>query len=277
MNLHRHITTSLRSLYDEGEARAITTMLLEHCGISLVQALTDDLPLTPHMQTLLDRLLQGEPIQYVIGYTLFAGLRINVREGVLIPRPETEQLVKFIIGGRQTLILDIGTGSGCIALALKHALPEAEVVGIDVSEEALSLARENARSLHLDVTFVQLDILTDDFSSATSLQTIISQASHVIIVSNPPYICQEEQTQMQDNVLRYEPHTALFVPDDDPLLFYRRIAQTALHLNKNVTLWFEINQRFGDEMQTLLTTLHYTDCRLLQDQFGNDRFIKATK
>lgn len=217
------------------------------------------------------RLLKNEPVQYVLGYADFCGHRFAVRPGVLIPRPETELLVqKAQELGRdmdsvtRPEVLDIGTGSGCIAISM--ALAGCHVTAMDISEEALDIAIENAANLNAEVAFVHENIL---HPSPTAQQWDI-------IVSNPPYICLHEVEDMERNILDYEPHNALFVPDTDPLIFYRAIASYAMsHLSAGGWLCLEINQAYPNEMKGLLSSFGFKDITILQDQYGKDRIAYA--
>lgn len=209
------------------------------------------------------------PIQYILGETVFAGLRIGLNPSTLIPRPETEELVYWI---RETApssarILDIGTGSGCIALALAQFLPDASVSGLDISAEAVGQARRNAQHNRLHVQFMQADI----FRFNTPEQ-------YDIIVSNPPYVRKQEKALMQKRVLDYEPHRALFVPDDDPLIYYRTIAEWGKrHLVPGGKLFFEINEALGAEMMQLMEASGYSRLILKKDFYGKDRFVKGER
>ena len=222
------------------------------------------------MQEFVDRLLHFEPIQYIFGHTLWCGLDLKLTPATLIPRPETAELVNQISKSKiinlksKIHILDVGTGSGCIALALKKAHPEWQVTGIDISAEAIEVAKENGVRNHLDVDFQVVDIFTNHKSK-------IINHKYDIVVSNPPYICESEKTSMKPNVLNYEPPTALFVPDSDPLRFYRRIAE--LRLGKY--LFFEINEAYPAELATLLDQLDYTDIQITNDIYGKPRIIQA--
>ncbi len=261
--------------YEAREARAITSLLCERL---FAMRFTDvviepEAPCPEGRGALLERvvreLAQDRPVQYIIGYTLFADLRLVVREGVLIPRPETEELVAWMCASlpadESLRIWDLGTGSGAIALALAARLPRAEVTGMDVSAEALAIARENARLNHLKVHFVQADLLRDPLPGALD-----------VIVSNPPYVTRSEAAQMAENVLRYEPHRALFVENDDPLLFYRTIAERGTEsLRPGGWLYVEINERFGAETLRLLAEQGYDDRELRNDMFGKPRMIRA--
>jgi release factor glutamine methyltransferase len=231
-----------------------------------------DLTATPQqyelLLTMLQQLAQHTPLQYVLGYETFMNLRFAVTPDVLIPRPETAQLVDQIIEEnkhRHALrILDVGTGSGCIAISLAHYLPQAEVTAVDVSEKALQVAQKNAHSIGVNVQFKHLDFLKD----AASLLPAFD-----ILVSNPPYVLESEKIDIEEHVLQHEPHLALFVPNQTPLLFYQAIANYAAH---NIPLvYLEINQVLGKETSQLFTQHGYS-AQVIQDQFGLDRIIKAT-
>ena len=292
----------------EGEAKAVALMLLEKvAGLPTAKALiADGNDLLCRRQTLLElaaRVAQGEPVQYVLGEADFCGLTLKVKPGVLIPRPETEELVAWVVENVKAnsnllpltsnlspfKLLDIGTGSGCIAVALAKKLKEAEVEAWDVSDDALEIARENAKRNGVQVKTSKVDVLDINANSNYQLSTVNFQlstltshlsplTSYNIIVSNPPYICEEEKAEMERNVLEHEPRLALFVPDDDPLLFYRRIAELGLSLLKEKgLLFFEINRRFGEEVVKMLQGKGYREVELRQDMFGNDRMVKAIK
>lgn len=226
-----------------------------------------------HFQDILQELQTGRPIQHIIGKADFYGMRLSVNEHTLIPRPETEELVEWIVSdhkGRTSLsILDIGTGSGCIALALKKLLPYTEIDAIDVSAVAIAIARQNADDLGLEVNFIQADILEWD--------SFMQSSQHYdIIVSNPPYITPEEQKEMHNNVLLFEPHSALFVEEQAPLLFYDVIAEMGKkHLHSSGHLYFEINQYLSSETCELLRKKGYRHVQLRQDLNRVDRMIKA--
>jgi release factor glutamine methyltransferase len=228
-------------------------------------------------QEIISRLLHFEPIQYIFGHTLWCGLDLLVTPATLIPRPETAELVERINNSlpfREGLglglhVLDIGTGSGCIAIALKKAHPSWSVTGIDISPEAIAIARENARRNKVEVNFQVADIF--DFNE--------ENPKYDIVVSNPPYICESEKSSMRPNVLNFEPSTALFVPDSDPLKFYRRIAELFSPVTHNplpVThFFFEINEAFGPQLSAMLDSLGYTDIQIHKDIYGKDRIIEA--
>ena len=222
------------------------------------------------LDDILQRLLRFEPIQYILGEANFCGHKFQVAPGVLIPRPETQELVELIVSENQLetpAILDIGTGSGCISISLSLAIPNASVTAWDISEDALRQASINNKQLDARVTFEQCNVLDE-------LQ--INDSSYDIIVSNPPYITVNEKADMERNVLEWEPGLALFVSNEDPLLFYRTIAQHALQLLKlKGKLYFEINRAYGQDTISMLSKLGYTDCKILKDFYGNDRFAIA--
>lgn len=270
------IHKGLATAYTDGEIKALTRILAtELLGVSqMAFYLKDDIALTAEQEALLndaiERLQKHEPIQYILGYSDFCGLRFKVTPATLIPRPETSELVEWIANesnGTEN-ILDIGTGSGCIAVSLAHRMPQAEVSAWDISAEALAVATENSKANGYAVTFKQVDILAYDPAGE----------QFDIIVSNPPYIKEVEKEQMEANVLDWEPHTALFVPDNDPLLFYRTIAQKATTmLRPGGKLYFEINRAYGKETVDMLSALRYTDIELRKDFAENDRMIRAVK
>lgn len=224
---------------------------------------------------ILDELQTGKPIQYILGYTWFYNLKFAVSESVLIPRPETEELVLLILNEnkRNNLrVLDIGTGSGCIPITLKKYLPEgSEITGIDISLEALNVARLNADILNCPVDFYQVDIL----AANPSFKGI--EQKFDVIVSNPPYITPKEKLLMHSNVLEFEPHVALFVQEDDPLLFYREIADFAIkNLNPDGKLYFEINQLYGHHIINMLIERGFQKAQLKRDINNNDRMVSAS-
>ncbi len=266
----------LTTIYDSGEAKAITRYLLEiRYGLTMtdilcgkVESLSEE-----ELKVLLNRLLKGEPVQYVTGVAEFGGRRFHVEPGVLIPRPETAELCQWIIDERGERkderggsILDIGTGSGCIACTLAAELPGSKVTAWDISDEALRIAQENAQNIGVNICFEEVDILSISPSSQWST-----------IVSNPPYICNKEREGMEQNVLDHEPSLALFVPDEDPLLFYRtiaRFAKTALQDGGN--LYFEINPLYAQQLEQLMQEEGFSDIRFRYDSFGKQRFARGT-
>ncbi|WP_418638991.1 peptide chain release factor N(5)-glutamine methyltransferase [Winogradskyella sp.] len=229
---------------------------------------------------ILEDLKQQKPIQYILGETEFFGLPFKVNKNVLIPRPETEELVDLISRSVTSLvvdkpmkILDIGTGSGCIAIALAKNLPNAKVYALDVSKEALKVAKQNAEINKVDINFIEASILDDTCHSAFE-----AESNFDIIVSNPPYVRNLEKEEIKPNVLDNEPHLALFVEDDNPLLFYKAITNFAIKkLKDKGSLYFEINQYLGEETQQLLIDANFEAIELLKDLNGNDRMLKGEK
>lgn len=275
----------LTPLYGEGEAKAIARMVYEvRYGLTFTDlCIGKDTQLSADDQAELDeiaqRLERHEPIQYVLGKAEFMGEWFDVEPGVLIPRPETEELVRWkplplpSPKGEGVNILDIGTGSGCIAITLAAKCPKAKVTAWDISEKALEVARANAIRLKVNVSFQQVDILSE-----SPLPLEGDGGGFSIIVSNPPYICNKEREAMEQNVLDYEPHTALFVPDDDPLLFYRAIAEYGNKaLKSDGWLYFEINPLYAEPLRELLSTMSYQDLEIKNDQYGKQRFIRARR
>lgn len=279
----------LAGVYDQREARAVARMLVEEkFSLSFADIICGGVEALPDadkqwIEAAVKRLEQGEPIQYVLGWAWFGGLKFNVRSGVLIPRPETEWLVDNICAhpapsnDRPLRILDIGTGSGCIALSIKQRLPETYVEAWDISTEALSIAADNARSLSLDVVWRQQDALniTPNVLSTTPNDNSVVPDSPLwdVIVSNPPYICERERTDMARNVLEHEPSTALFVPDTDPLLFYRAITRYAVgSLNEGGRLLFECNTLYAGDTARMMADEGMTATQVYDDCFGKPRF-----
>ena len=279
----------LAGVYDQREARAVARMLVEEkFNLSFADIICGGVEALPDadkqwIEAAVKRLEQGEPIQYVLGWAWFGGLKFNVRSGVLIPRPETEWLVDNICAhpapsnDRPLRILDIGTGSGCIALSIKQRLPETYVEAWDISTEALSIAADNARSLGLDVVWRQQDALniTPNVLSTTPNDNSVVPDSPLwdVIVSNPPYIGERERTDMARNVLEHEPSTALFVPDTDPLLFYRAITRYAVgSLNEGGRLLFECNTLYAGDTARMMADEGMTATQVYDDCFGKPRF-----
>lgn len=274
---YKELWQPLTSIYDENEARAVVRLVLEkHYGLTMSDIVLGKEQMLPaeELQAIIEQLLTGEPVQYVLGLAEFGPHCFRVAPGVLIPRPETYELCRWILqstGGQPPCaILDIGTGSGCIACTLAAALPEAEVTAWDISEEALNIARENAKRTHVHVSFTQADVL--------NLKDIVNRERWDMVVSNPPYICQKERAAMEQNVLEHEPSIALFVPDNDPLLFYRTIAEYGQKaLKPDGWLYFEINPLYADDTQQLLSTMSYHDIEIREDQYGKQRMIRAQR
>ncbi len=214
------------------------------------------------------KLNQLEPIQYVLGFAWFMDWQFKVTEDTLIPRPETEELVDLINKGHSeaSRVLDIGTGTGCIPIALKLKNPDWNITALDISADALEVAKSNAEQLGASINFVKIDILKE----------AIPPLQYDIVVSNPPYITEAEKNKMQHNVLNFEPHLALFVKDKDPLLFYRVIAQKSkVNLKKGGTLYFEINETYGNETKELMASMGYLDVQVFQDLSGKDRMVSG--
>ena len=280
----RHIESALQGFYPPDECRALAWGVAEETtGLSRTQIITGckDTKIIPNIEIILQRLQKKEPIQYIFGHTLWRGIDLQLSPATLIPRPETAELVDFItrdlatkapsLVGRDGVgpaVLDIGTGSGCIAIALKQQQPAWNVYGLDISEEALAIARGNAERNHTPIQFAQCDILrhppllTDKNGKKVTFQ---------IVVSNPPYIAEREKAQMDASVLDYEPHSALFVPDQDPLLFYRRIAELRLA----PYLYFELNEAYAQQTADMLQSMGYQDIILKSDSYGKPRILAA--
>lgn len=272
-----YIRSRLQPYYTAEEVSALSRIV---CCDLLGQAPTDyylgkDIVLSSkkeqELEDILQRLSRFEPLQYIEGRTLFFGREFWVAPGVLIPRPETEELVELMLKEipADARILDVGTGSGCIAISLAKELPDALVTAWDVSPEALSVARVNARKLQADVCFVECDVLACQVDEV---------GLYDVIVSNPPYVTEAEKADMEPNVLQWEPSLALFVPDDDPLRFYRRIAVLGRDmLADGGRLYFEINRAYGREMVEMLRAMGYVGVRVEKDLSQNDRFVIAEK
>jgi release factor glutamine methyltransferase len=270
--------TALHTQYDANEVDALFYIAVEflkgfsrnQINLHLDQHITEE-DVTQY-NSILKRLQEQEPIQYILEEAYFYGLKFKVNTSVLIPRPETEELVFLIVNDlknnpHSSKVLDIGTGSGCIAVALKHMLPVAQVSALDISETAIAVAKENATLNKTDITFMNADI-----------RTYQSADKYDIIVSNPPYITETEATLMESNVMDFEPHLALFVKDQNPLEFYIAIAEFAKKsLDNNGKLYFEINANYGLQTKEMLLQKAFIKVEVLQDMQGKDRFIKAIK
>ncbi len=291
----------LSPIYDAGEAESFFYLILEekHQLKRIDLALHPDLTFSNEeiliWNSILEQLKKEIPVQYLLGKTSFYGLEFKVNENVLIPRPETEELVEWIIkswksevgsqkleaGNRKVKILDIGTGSGCIAISLAKNISNAEVYAIDVSEKALVTAQKNAELNEVDVIFIKkniLEVVTLSVSSRAQSRGEGLEQQFDIIVSNPPYVRELEKKEIKKNVLDNEPHLALFVEDNDALVFYRKIAELAQqNLTPNGQLFFEINQYLGKEMIDLLESMGFKNIELLKDIYGNDRMMKGTR
>ena len=277
----------LTPLYDEGEAQAIVRLVLEvQFGITLTDIYTGKVnelsrEAEEELEKIILRLERSEPVQYVLGRETFCGRTFHVASGVLIPRPETEVLCRWVEEDYNRpycalqppvplQVLDVGTGSGCIAVTLASDLYNSAVTAWDISGDALLIARENVHQWQVRVELKMEDVL---HPSASAMQQQFD-----VIVSNPPYICEKERTAMAKNVLAYEPETALFVPDDDPLRFYRAIAEYGLQVfSEEGTLYFETNPIYINKVKEMLSSLGYKQIEEREDQFGKLRFIKAIR
>lgn len=271
-----HIKQALATYYPESEISGFVRYILEHITKrSYHQLLLSDIHFsegqTKVVQQYIERLQQYEPIQYIIGETEFFGLPFYVNKHTLIPRPETEELVELVLKENtqyQPSILDVGTGSGCIAIALAKHIPNAKVTAWDFSKGAIEIANKNANLNKVQVKFDQVDVLGE----------YPTDQKYDIIVSNPPYILDSEKAEMEKNVLDYEPHSALFVPNNKALLFYERIADISLELlTENGKLYFEINRAKGQETVEMLASKGYYDIELLKDLSKNDRMVSAKR
>ncbi|NDP20066.1 MAG: peptide chain release factor N(5)-glutamine methyltransferase [Paludibacter sp.] len=275
-NVIQHIQSELRGHYPENEIKSFCNLIIQKLtGFSRIEILVNkntnfSVEKQQDVEKIIEKLKKQVPIQYILGETDFYGHTFNVNESVLIPRPETEELVDWIQKDNSSNqiknILDIGTGSGCIAISLKHIFTNAVVDAFDISETALVTAKSNARRNKVNINFIKADILNaPKFNKKWD-----------IIVSNPPYVTEFEKNEILPNVLEHEPHLALFVPDNDPLLFYRNIAKFAQeYLGQNGKLYFEINREFGMDCMNLLTNMGFSDVELRKDISGNDRMIRA--
>ena len=274
----QYIRAELAPFYPETEITGFIQLIMNSVlGLSYTQMVLEKNRVletfeSDRIKAIVERLKTHEPIQYILGVAEFFGLELNVQPGVLIPRPETEELVDWICKTKipaTAKMLDIGTGSGCIPLALKNELPAVEVMAVDVSEDALLIATENAQKHQLEVTFELADILKWHERSWPRFD---------VIVSNPPYVMEREKKQMEANVLEYEPGLALFVSDTDPLIFYRTIAQFASkQLNESGYLFFEINENLGDEMVELVKQLGFKSIELRRDLNEKNRMLRCRK
>lgn len=280
--LYQNCLKRLMDLYELQEAKAVVDRLVEnYSGLSRIErALNAERVISEEDQAryfeAVEKLIIYTPIQYILGETWFMDLKFSVSPSVLIPRPETEELVMHIINYRKKKnvdslkILDIGTGSGCIAVSLKKHLPFSEITAVDVSPMALSVAKSNAIRNEVEINFVEIDILQKENWKILP--------EYDIVVSNPPYVTQSDKAAMMPNVLLYEPPLALYVEDDDPLIFYRTILiRSQTLLKTGGMLWFEINEAFGDELKVLCERNGYIDINIIFDFNGKSRFLHCTK
>ncbi|TKG94707.1 peptide chain release factor N(5)-glutamine methyltransferase [Puteibacter caeruleilacunae] len=273
-----YLQSQLKDQYDPREIQSFAKIILKHLkdwdmtAFMLNQSTKLDKETKDEIINITHLLKQGKPIQYILGYTEFFDLTFRVNENVLIPRPETEELIQMILNKHKNIpvnILDIGTGSGCIPITLAKHLPLATVHTTDISTDAIATAKQNALDNQVDVTFYNRDILSWEK---------FNWEQYDIIVSNPPYVKESEKALMRENVLKFEPHLALFVADSDPLIFYRRIAEMALKvLNPNGKLYFEINEAHGDELAETLSQLGFKNIQILEDLYGKQRMCSCEK
>ena len=283
----KKIIEGIREFYEEDEAKNIAELLLEHItNLSRTKQIAKknealSVPQTEFLDQLIERLQRHEPVQYITNEAWFAGMKFYVDKNVLIPRPETEELVDWVIKefsvqnlpagkrGKEFRILDVGTGSGCMAVTLKNKLPTAEVWACDISMEALNIARINADSLNTTVDFVPLDFLDKEQRK---------QLPHIdIIVSNPPYVPQKDKNEMRKNVTDHEPAIALFVPDEDPLIFYSAIADFGREkLNNKGSIYVEIHENLGEPVKNLFQVKGYNSIGIKKDLQGKERMIKIS-
>lgn len=281
-NIVNNMLHRLLEVYPEGEARALVRYVLEvRYNISIPDIyMGKDRHFSEEERAELDfiveRLLHQEPVQYILGQADFHGLTFHVAPGVLIPRPETEELVDWVLEElgklKNATVLDVGTGSGCIAVSLAKTCPGAKVSALDVSPAALEIAHANAQAIGVEVNMLCGDILHPDGND------VLSKSSWDIIVSNPPYICDSEAMGMSKNVLGFEPHEALFVPDDNPLLFYKAIADYSIRkLNPEGKLFVEINRAYADEVMMLFSDTGFVGVELKKDMYDNNRMVKCIK
>ncbi|MCR5037103.1 MAG: peptide chain release factor N(5)-glutamine methyltransferase [Bacteroidales bacterium] len=285
----KYYVSQLESIYGSDEANALIMILLEHYfNIDRVKiALEPDLRLSEsELLTLhfaVKELLKNKPVQYIIGETEFYGLRFFVNENVLIPRPETQEMVEMIANFARRdnacvirtgcKIIDIGTGSGCIAISLAKLIQNSDVIAVDVSEKALEVAKKNAEANGVNVHFVLDDILNPHVKTHGR-----ASQQFDIIVSNPPYVCESEKSEMRANVLEHEPSSALFVPDSDPLIFYRKILEFAQKaLKPDGQIWFEINEKFGKETTELCREKGFKNFEIIKDFRGKERVVRANR
>ncbi len=288
---YQNFVIQLQTIYEVSEAESIANIVFEEIlyikkqHIFFLDKQINDGEIE-QLNFILGKLLKHEPVQYVLGVADFFGFRFKVDNNVLIPRRETEELVDLIIkdvrntkseSGSQVLkeinILDIGTGSGCIAISLKKNLPFAQLTAIDISKEAIKVATENAFLNKVSIDFIEADILNSQLSIPIAIGT---NSQFNIIVSNPPYITVEEKNKMLKNVLEFEPHNALFITNNDPLQFYKAIADFAKdHLKENGKLYFEINESFGFEVKEMLENKDFTQVEIIKDMQGKERIVKC--
>lgn len=276
-DLTRATEAKLSGTYGPGEAKAMTRLMYAAVkGWSMTDMIVNGDReasdwLIEKFESILSRLAEGEPLQYIVGEARFYGMDLKVNSSVLIPRQETEELVDLIVRenvGEDLEVLDIGTGSGAIAIALSRNLAFSKVTAIDISGDALEVARENAAQLHARIKFVEADVFSYELQSE----------SYDIIVSNPPYVCESEKGEMEQNVLDYEPWRALFVSDEHPLIYYSRITELAMSgLKKGGRIYFEINPRFAEEIKEMLSSCGFVEVKIIEDISHRPRFATGRK
>jgi release factor glutamine methyltransferase len=275
--LFNDLVSELTELYSKEEAVNIMRMVFqEKLGLSRMDMAMEQMKEIDEKSEKLifniaEKLIEGEPVQQLMGYTHFYGYKLRLNKHVLIPRPETEELVHWIIQenkGEEPDVLDVGTGSGCIAIALSRGLENPAVKAVDISQQALELAQINSIANNAGLDLMNLDILVE-----VNWKKL---ADFDIIVSNPPYVTEGEKSAMHINVLNHEPHLALFVPDQDPLIFYKKISEMAIkHLKKDGRLYFEINAAYGKQVKKLLKDKGFSDIVIRKDLNDKDRFVRA--
>jgi release factor glutamine methyltransferase len=278
---YQRLLAQLYEVYDNREAANIADMVIEHVtGQRKIDRIVyKDVPVNKEQQAQLEQLtnelLSHRPVQYVLGSAWFMDMKLMVNESVLIPRPETEELVHWILedirasSNKELSLIDIGTGSGCIPIAVRKKIPEVAVSGVDVSDTALQLAKLNSIQQKVLTDFLHLDFLKEEEWNQLG--------KYNIIVSNPPYIKQSARAEMHDNVIKFEPDLALFVPDEDPLVFYTALAKfSQVHLRPEGSIYVEINEAFGEQVVNLFTETGFRNVLLKKDMQGKDRMVRAT-
>lgn len=279
-----YIISQLRESYSYEESRELAYWIVEEIyGLTRAEILIGckDTKNIPNLEIILQKLRAHVPVQYIFGHTSWMGLDLRVTPDTLIPRPETAELVEWILQSvsvnANVRLVDIGTGSGCIAIALKHHAPKWQVIGVDISAGALEVAHDNALRNNVEVEWKQVDILSNNANNRIIPTANIANDLIHVIVSNPPYICEKEKVGMDARVLDYEPHSALFVPDNNPLLFYHRIASLPIaDCLSPCFLFFEINEAYGNEICEMMREMGYTNVQLKNDIYGKPRMVYGT-
>ena len=276
-----YIISQLRESYSYEESRELAYWIVEEIyGLTRAEILIGckDTKNIPNLEIILQKLRAHVPVQYIFGHTSWMGLDLRVTPDTLIPRPETAELVEWILQSvsvnANVRLVDIGTGSGCIAIALKHHAPKWQVIGVDISAGALEVAHDSALRNNVEVEWKQVDILSNNANNRIIPTSNIANDLIHVIVSNPPYICEKEKVDMDARVLDYEPHSALFVPDNNPLLFYHRIASLPIaDCLSPCFLFFEINEAYGNEICEMMREMGYTNVQLKNDIYGKPRMV----